>query len=76
MVFRLEKSEKRNGKAGASCLFWSVLKARNEIVFRYDMLSIQWLKMIFFFLLWSKAKLSLSNGLLTIAEFIDWVRCK
>ena len=40
------------------------------------MLSIQRLKTSFIFLLWSGTKLSISNGPSTIAEFIDWVRCK
>ena len=57
----------------APCLFWTVWKARNRIVFKDDFLSIQNLKYLFLFLLWLETKLSIENGPSNLVGFIDWV---
>ena len=49
---------------------------KNRIVFKDDFLSIQNLKYLFLFLLWSETKLSIENGSSTFVGFIDWVGCK
>ena len=49
---------------------------KNRIVFKDDFLSIQNLKYLFLFLLWSETKLSIENGPSTFVGFIDWVGCK
>ena len=70
------KRRKKVWQTVPSCLFWTVWKARNRIVFEEDVLSIQKLKYLFLFLLWSKTKLSIENSPSTLDGFIDWVSCK
>ena len=70
------KRRKKVWQTAPSCLFWIVWKARNRIVFKEDVLSIQKLKYLFLFLLWSKTKLSIENSPSTFDGFIDWVSCK
>ena len=60
----------------APCLFWTMWKTRNRIVFKDDFLFIQKLKYLILFLLWSESKLSIENGPSTLVGFIDWVSCK
>ena len=60
-------------KVGPLRIFWMVRKARNSIVFRDDILSIQRLKFCFVNLLWSETKLSIEGGPTTLVQFIDWV---
>ena len=43
----LAKDRQRVWKAGPLCIFWSVWKARNDVVFRNEVLSIQRLKSSF-----------------------------
>ena len=57
------------------CLFWSVLKAKNRIVFEGSVLSMQKLKAFFVYLFWSKSKLFIKDGPSTLIDFIDWVGC-
>ena len=47
---------------GPLCIFWSVWKARNTIVFRNDVLSLQKIKLYFVYLLWSETKLYIVDG--------------
>ena len=66
----------RNGwrlvwKAGPLCIFWSVWKARNGIVFRDEALSIQKFKFYFVNLLWLETYLFLEDGPMTLVHFID-----
>ena len=70
------KRRKKVWQAAPSCLFWTLWKARNRIVFKEDVLSIQKLKYLFLFLLWSETKLSIENSPSTLDGFIDWVGCK
>ena len=70
------KRRKKVWQAAPSCLFWTVWKTRNRIVFKDDFFSIQKLKYLFLFLLWLETKLSIENGPLTLSGFIDWVSCK
>ena len=72
----LDKRRKKVWQAAPLCLFWTVWKARNRIVFRDDIMSIQKLKSLFIFLLWMEAKLFIENGHPTLVGFIDWVGCK
>ena len=70
------KRRKKVWQAAPSCLFWTVWKTRNIIVFKDDFLSIQKLKYLFLFSLLSKTKLFIENGPSTLVGFIDWVSCK
>ena len=72
----VDKKRKKVWQAAPSCLFWTVWKTRNRIVFKDDFLSIQKLKYLFLFFLWLETKLSIENGPSTLAGFIDWVSCK
>ena len=67
------KKRKVVWQAGPLCLFRSVRKARNRIVFEDSVLSIQRLKASFMYLLWPKTKLFIKDGPLTLIDFIDWV---
>ena len=60
-------------KVGPLCIFWSVWKARNGIVFRDEALSIQKLMFSFVNLLWSETNLFLEDGPTTLVRFIDWM---
>ena len=53
------KRRKKVWQAAPSCLFWTMWKARNIIVFKDEFLSIHNLKYLFLFLLWSETKLSI-----------------
>ena len=70
------KRRKKVWQTARSCLFWTVWKARNKIAFKDDFLSIQNLKYLFHFLLWSETKFSIENGPSTLVGFIDWMGCK
>ena len=72
----VRKRRKKVWQVAPSCLFWTVWKARNRIVFKEDVLSIHKLKYLFLFLLWSETKLSIENSPSTLDGFIDWVSCK
>ena len=52
----LAKDKRRIWKLGPLCIFWMVWKARNGIVFRDEVLSIQRLKSSFVHLLWLETK--------------------
>ena len=67
--------EKRKGvwRTSLLCLFWTVWKARNKVVFKEEELSIQRLKNSFVYFLWSEAKLFIKDGPSTLVDFIDWV---
>ena len=65
------KRRKKVWQAAPSCLLWIVWKARNRIVFKEDILSIQKLKYLFLLLLWSETKLSIESGPSTLVVFID-----
>ena len=58
-------------ESGTLCIFWMVWKAKNDIVFRDEVLSIQKLMFSFVNLLWSKTKLSIEDGPTTLVQFID-----
>ena len=55
------------------CLFWTVWKERNRIVFDNEVLSIQRLKNSFICNLFSWAKSSIVVGPLTLFNFADWL---
>ena len=61
--------------AGPLCLFWTVWKVRNKIVFEDVELSIQNLKSSFVYNLWSETKMCLKDSSETLVEFIDWLNC-
>ena len=67
--------KKRKGvwRASPLCLFWTVWKARNKVVFKEEELSIQRLKNSFVYFLWSETKLFIKDGPSTLVDFIDWV---
>ena len=54
-------------------IFWTVWKARNRLVLNDDVLSIQRLKYLFVFSLWSEAKLFIADRPLTLVSFFDWL---
>ena len=58
-------------KADPLCLFWSVWKVRNRIVFEDGVMSIQMLKASFVYLLWLETKLFIKDGPSTLIDFID-----
>ena len=67
----LVRSRKEFGKAGVPYVFffWCVWKARNNIIFRDDVLSIY----IFVFILWLETKMSILDSPSILVQFIDWV---
>ena len=59
--------------AGPLCIFWTVWNARNGIVCRDEVLSIQKLKSSFVNLLFSEIKWFIEDGPTILVQFIDWV---
>ena len=55
------------------CLFWTVWKVRNKIVFEDMELSIQKLKSSFVYRLWLETKAYIKDGLGTLVDFVDWL---
>ena len=72
-VFFVGKMRKGVWKASPLCLFWTVCKARNKVVFEEEELSIQRLKNSFIYFLWLETKLFIKDGPWTLVDFIDWV---
>ena len=56
---------------GPLCIFWSVWKARNGIVFRDEVLSIQRLKSSFVYLFWLETKVYFVDGLTSLVHFFE-----
>ena len=67
------KKRKKACRAAPLFIFWTVWNARNRLVFKDDVLSIQRLKYSFVLSLWSEAKLFIVECPLTIVNFIDWL---
>ena len=67
------KKCKKVRRAAPLYIFWTVWKARNRLAFNDDVLSIQRLKYLFVFSLWSEAKLFIADCPLTLVSFIDWL---
>ena len=63
-------------QAGPSCLLSIVWKARNEIAFRNEVLSIQKLKTYLVCLVWLKTRLFIVDGPSTLLAFINWLGCE
>ena len=63
-------------KAGPLCIFWTVWKARNGVVFRDEILSIQKLKFSFVNLLWLETDLFIEDDPTSLCQFIHWVGVK
>ena len=72
-VSLLAKDRRKVWKAGPLCIFWSVWKVRNGIVFRDEVLSIQRLKSSFVYLFWSETKVYFVDGPTSLVNFFDWV---
>ena len=68
-----DKKHRKVWRAIPLCLFWTVWKERNRIVFDNEVLSIQRLKNSFICNLFSWAKSSIVVGPLTLFNFADWL---
>ena len=68
----MDKKRKKVWKAKPLCLFWTVWKARNKIVFDNEMFSFQMLKMDFVCFLWLESKLFIEDCPLTLVSFFEW----
>lgn len=69
----MAKDWRRIWKVGSLCILWVVWKARKDVVFRVEVLSLK--KSIFFWYIlfgW-KPKFSFVNGSTTLVNFINWV---
>ena len=67
------KKHKKGWRTAPLYIFWTVWKARNRLTFNDDVLSIQRLKCIFVFSLWSEAKLFIVDRPQTLVSVIDWL---
>ena len=70
------KKEKGSLESKPLCIFWTVWKARDKIVFEKEVLSIQRLRSSFYFyfyFLWSEMKLFIKDSPSILVDFIDWV---
>ena len=58
----LAKEKRRVWNEGPLCIFWTVWKTRNGIVFRDEVLSILRLKSLFVYIFWLETKVSIVDG--------------
>ena len=70
------KSHKKAWQAGPLCIFWTMWKERNLIVFDNEELSIQILKNSFLCNLWSWSRVSVDMCPVSLVSFIDWLGSK
>ena len=68
-----DKKHRKVWQAAPLCLFWTVWKERNRIVFDNEVLVVQRLKNSFICNLFSWAKSSIVVGPLTLFNFVDWL---
>ena len=68
-----DKKRSKVWRAAPLCLFWTVWKERNRIVFENEVLSIQRLKNSFLCNLSSWANSSIVEGPFSLFNFVDWV---
>ena len=79
IIIIIIKKRRKIWQARPPCLFWTVLKVRNGIVFRKEDLSLQKRKSSFgqfAFLLWMETKLFIVDHSCTFVAFINWLGCK
>ena len=69
----MDKKRKKVWKAKPLCLFWTVWKARNKIVFDNEMFSFQMLKRDFVCFLWLESELFIEDCPLTLVSFFEWL---
>ena len=70
------KTRKKVWQAASLCIFWTVWKERNLIVFDNEELSIQILKLVFICNLWSWFRVFVDMWLVSLVSFIDWLGSK
>ena len=68
-----DKKHRKVSRVVPLCLFWTVWKERNKIVFNNEALSTQRLKNSFVCNLLSWAKSSIAVGPLTLFNFVEWL---
>ena len=69
----LQRSGEKCGIAGPLCIFWVVWKARNDLIFRDEVLPLQKVKSFFVYLLWPETKMFSVDGPMALVHFFDWV---
>ena len=69
----VDKKREKTWRAAPLCLFWTVWKERNMIVFANEVLSIQKMKNSFVYNLFSWAKSCLEVGPISLVNFVDWL---
>ena len=67
------KKRKKIWKSIPLCIFWTVWKERNRIVFRGGSLDIQKIKYSFVCNLWSWAKVYIGEESYSLLGFLEWL---
>ena len=67
------KKRKKIWKSIPLCIFWTVWKERNRLVFRGGVLDIQKLKNSFVCNLWSWARLYIGEERVSLIGFLEWL---
>ena len=70
------KAHKKAWQAAPLCIFWTVWKERNLLVFGNEELLLQKLKKNFVCNLWSWSRVFLYLSLFSLLSFIDWLGSK
>ena len=70
------KTHKKAWQTTPLCIFWTVWKKRNLIVFDNEELSIQRLKNSFVYNPWSWSRMSVDMCSISLVSFIDWLGSK
>ena len=69
----VDKKREKTWRATPLCLFWTVWKEINMIVFANEVLSIQRMKIFFVCNLFSWTKSCLEVGPISLVNFVDWL---
>ena len=70
------KARKKVWQAAPLCIFWTMWKKKNLIMFDNEELSIQRLKISFVCNLWSWSRVSIDMCYISLVSFINWLGSK
>ena len=67
------KDKRKTWRSVPLCIFWTIWKERNHVVFREGSIEVQRLKNFFVYNLWSWNRFYLGEETLTLLGFLEWL---